>query len=126
MVLAAAALPSWDDYLQTALDDLVEAGSQSPMVLLRTRALLAGLLNAAPPQRRSSITWRLHRAEELAAGSFPAIWRHATGGDPGMSRPRPRYSWPARRRAAGWAARDHAGHPARRAVLRHRVDGVTR
>jgi hypothetical protein len=53
------------------------------MVLLRARALLAGLADAAPPQRRSPVTWRLQRAEELAAGNFPAIWRHATGGDPG-------------------------------------------
>jgi uncharacterized membrane protein len=82
-VKVVLALPSWDDYLQTALDDLIEAGSRSPMVLLRAQALLAGLLNAAPPQRRSSITWRLHRAEALAAGNFPAIRRHATGDDPG-------------------------------------------
>ena len=81
-VQVVLALPSWDDYLRTALDDLIESASRSPMVLLRARALLAGLLNAAPPQRRSSITWRLHRAEELAAGNFPAIWRHAAGGDP--------------------------------------------
>jgi len=82
-VKVVLALPSWDDYLQTALDDLIEAASRSPMVLLRARALLAGLADAAPPQRRSPVTWRLHRAEELAAGNFPAIWRHATGGDPG-------------------------------------------
>jgi uncharacterized membrane protein len=77
-VKVVLALPSWDDYLQTALDDFVESGSRSPMVLLRARALLAGLGNAAP-QRRSSITWRLRRAEELAAGNFPLIWRHVTG-----------------------------------------------
>jgi uncharacterized membrane protein len=82
-VKVVLALPSWDDYLRIALDDLIEAASQSPMVLLRARALLAGLLEAAPPQRRSPVTWRLHRAEKLAAGNFPAIWRHATGGDPG-------------------------------------------
>ena len=87
-VKAVLALPSWDDYLRTALDDLIESGSRSPMMLLQAQALLTGLLNAAPPQRRSSITWRLHRAEELAAGNFPAIWRHAAGGDPAMSRPR--------------------------------------
>ena len=75
-------LPSWDDYLRIALDDLIESGSQSPMVLLQAHALLTGLLNAAPPQRRASITWRLHRAEELAAGNFPEIWRHAAGSDP--------------------------------------------
>jgi uncharacterized membrane protein len=82
-VKVVLALPSWDDYLRIALEDLIEAASRSPMVLLRARALLADLLDAAPPQRRSPVTWRLQRAEELAAGNFPAIWRHATGGDPG-------------------------------------------
>ena len=81
-VKVVLALPSWDDYLRIALDDLIESGSQSPMVLLQAHALLTGLLNAAPPQRRASITWRLHRAEELAAGNFPEIWRHAAGSDP--------------------------------------------
>jgi hypothetical protein len=52
------------------------------MVLLRARALLAGLLNAAPPQRRPPVTWRLDRAEELMAGNFPVIWRHAARDDP--------------------------------------------
>ena len=82
-VKVVLALPSWDDYLRIALDDLIESGSRSPMVLLRARALLAGLLNAAPAQRRSSITWRLHRAEELGASNFPVIWHQAAGGDPG-------------------------------------------
>jgi hypothetical protein len=40
------------------------------------------LLNAAPPQRRSPVTWRLDRAEELMADNFPVIWRHTAGGDP--------------------------------------------
>jgi uncharacterized membrane protein len=75
-------LPSWADYLRTALDDLIEAGYRSPMVLVQARALLAELLNAAPPPRRSSIAWRLHRAEELLAGNFPEIWRHSAEGDP--------------------------------------------
>jgi uncharacterized membrane protein len=77
------ALPSWDDYLQIALDDLIESGSRSPMVLLRARAMLSSLLSAAPPQRKPSIAWRLSRAEELAAGSFPDLWRNRTGGDAG-------------------------------------------
>ena len=81
-VKVVLALPSWDDYLRLALDDLIESGSGSPMVLLRAQALLAGLLNAAPPQRRVSITWRLHRVEELISGKFPLIWRHVAGGDP--------------------------------------------
>ncbi len=81
-VKVVLALPAWDDYLRIALDDLIESGAQSPMVLLRARALLTALLTAAPPQRQSSITWRLHRAEELASGNFPAIWRHTAGGNP--------------------------------------------
>jgi uncharacterized membrane protein len=82
IVRVMLALPSWDDYLRIGLDDLIESGSRSPMVLLRARALLTRLLNAAPSQRQPSVAWRLRRAEELAAGNFPVIWRDATGGDP--------------------------------------------
>jgi uncharacterized membrane protein len=77
------ALPSWDDYLQIALDDLIESASRSAMVLLRARAVLSSLLDAAPPQRKPSIAWRLRRAEELAAGNFPVLWRNMTGTDAG-------------------------------------------
>ena len=82
-VRVVLALPSWDDYLRTSLDDLIEAGSGSPMVLLRVRTLLASLLKAAPPQRRPSIAWRLEHAQDLLAGNFPLIWRDAGGKDPG-------------------------------------------
>jgi uncharacterized membrane protein len=82
-VRVVLAIPSWDDYLRTALDDFIESASRSPMVLLRARALLASVLSAAPPRRRPSITWRLHRAEELGAGNYPVIWRDATGGGAG-------------------------------------------
>jgi uncharacterized membrane protein len=77
------ALPSWDDYLRIALDDLIESGSRSPMVLFRARAMLSSLLDAAPPQRKPSIAWRLRRAEELAAGNFPVLWRNTSGSDAG-------------------------------------------
>ena len=86
VVRVVLALPSWDDYLRVALDDLTEAASGSPMVLLRARALLSGLLATAPPQRQPPLTWRLRRAEELAAGNFPAIWRDATAGQQGNAR----------------------------------------
>lgn len=45
-----------------------------PGWLLQARILLTGLLNTAPPQRRSSVTRRLDRTEELVAGNFPQIW----------------------------------------------------
>jgi uncharacterized membrane protein len=73
------ALPSWDDYLRTSLDDLVECAAQSPMVLLRARALLLTLLNTAPAQRQPSISWRLEHTQDLLAVNFPAIWRDANG-----------------------------------------------
>ena len=79
-VRVVLALPSWDDYLRTGLDDLIESASRSPMVLLRARALLTTLLNTAPPARQPPITRRLHRAEELGAANFPLIWHDATGG----------------------------------------------
>ena len=82
-VRVVLALPSWDDYLQIALDDLIESSSQAPMVLLRTRAMLASLLSAAPPQRKQPIAWRLRRVEELAAGNFPVLWRNTAYEDAG-------------------------------------------
>jgi len=78
-VRVVLALPSWDDYLRTALDDLLESAAQSPMVLLRARALLTAVLTAAPPARQPPITRRLQRAEQLGAGNFPSIWHDATG-----------------------------------------------
>jgi uncharacterized membrane protein len=80
-VRVVLALPSWDDYLRTGLDELIESASRSPMVLLRARALLTSLLNAAPPARQPPIARRLHRAEELGAGNFPVIWHDSTGGE---------------------------------------------
>ena len=78
-VRVVLALPSWDDYLRTGLDDLIESASQAPMVLLRTRVLLTTLRNTAPPARHAPVARRLHRAEELGAANFPAIWHEATG-----------------------------------------------
>jgi uncharacterized membrane protein len=82
-VRVVLSLPSWDDYLRIALDDFVESSSRSPMVLLRARSMLSSLLNAAPPQRKPPIAWRLHRVEELAAGQFPALWRNTAHEDAG-------------------------------------------
>ncbi len=77
------ALASWDDYLQIALDDLIESSARSPMVLVRARAMLTSLLSAAPQQRKPSIAWRLRHVEELAAGNFPVLWRNTAHEDAG-------------------------------------------
>jgi uncharacterized membrane protein len=80
-VRVVLALPSWDDYLRTGLDDLIESASRSLMVLLRARVLLTSLLNAAPSSRRPPVARRLRRTEELGAGNFPVTWHDATGGE---------------------------------------------
>jgi uncharacterized membrane protein len=77
-VRVVMALPSWDDYLRTGLDDLIESASGSPMVLLRARMLLTSLLEPAPLSRQQSIAQRLHRTERLGAGNFPETWPDAT------------------------------------------------
>jgi uncharacterized membrane protein len=82
-VRVVLALPPWDDYLRTSLDDLIESASRSPMVLLRAQTLLTSLLNTAPPPRRPSIAWRLEHARDLMAGNFPLLWQHADGQGPG-------------------------------------------
>ena len=88
-VRVVLALPSWDDYLRTGLDDLIESASQSPMVLLRARALLTTLRSAAPPARQHPISRRLQRAEELGAANFPMIWHDATSEEAGLAISRP-------------------------------------
>jgi uncharacterized membrane protein len=80
-VRVVLALPSWDDYLRTGLDDLIESASRSPMVLLRARDLLTSLLNAAPPPRKAPVARRLRRTEELGAGAFPVIWHDPARGE---------------------------------------------
>ena len=80
-VRVVLALPSWDDYLRTGLDDLLESASRSPMVLVRARTLLTTLLNAAPPARQPPITRRLQRTEQQGAANFPLIWHAATSAE---------------------------------------------
>ena len=80
-VRVVLALPSWEDYLRTGLDDLIESASRSPMVLLRTRALLTSLLKAAPPSRQPPVARLLHRTEELEAANFPGTWHDPTDGE---------------------------------------------
>ena len=82
-VRVVLALPSWEDYLRTGLDDLIESAAQSPMVLLRARTLLISIRSAAPTARQHPITRRLRRAEELGATNFPVIWHEATSEDAG-------------------------------------------
>ncbi|WP_084964361.1 DUF2254 family protein [Thermoactinospora rubra] len=57
-------LPTWDDYLCLALDEVIVAASHTPMVLVRLRDLLRGMHDEAPRARRGSIAARLALVED--------------------------------------------------------------
>jgi uncharacterized membrane protein len=80
-VRVVLALPSWEDFVRIGLDDIIVAAAGSPMVLQRTRAQLAGLRDAAPPERRNTLALRLRMVEEQLAGRYPLIWQATTGHD---------------------------------------------
>lgn len=57
------ALPSWDDFLSIALDDIVALPALLPSVRLRTERLLDDIKAVAPPDRRPSL--EAHRRQLL-------------------------------------------------------------
>jgi uncharacterized membrane protein len=73
-------LPGWEDFLRTALDDVIAAAVHTPMVLLRIRSLLTRLRTGGHSQSHELLTRRLAWVEEELAGRFPRLWRE-TGED---------------------------------------------
>ncbi|MCZ4099881.1 MULTISPECIES: DUF2254 family protein [Streptomyces] len=77
-VLVILKLPVWKDFVRVGLDDLLAAGTTSPMVLLRARALLLALLAApAPPHRLAPLSSRLAWIEKELSDRYPLIWQEA-------------------------------------------------
>ncbi|GAA3220545.1 DUF2254 family protein [Actinocorallia longicatena] len=64
-------LPRWEDYLATALDDVIVAAQGSPMTLQRIRSLLLRLAEEVPESRRPSLRVRLVRVEDALGERFP-------------------------------------------------------
>jgi uncharacterized membrane protein len=62
-------LPSWEDYVALAIDEIVEAGAGQVRIRRRVARLLRDLLALAPPSRRAPLQVRL---DELAA-SWPSV-----------------------------------------------------
>lgn len=52
-------LPSWDEYLHAAVDEIAYYGRHAPTVRERTRELLETVLEHAPPERRPAVERRL-------------------------------------------------------------------
>ncbi len=74
-------LPDWSEYVRESIEDVSFAAGNSPMALLRIRALLLDLLVAVPEGRRAPIVERRemieHRLQE-----FPLIWQRVGGTRP--------------------------------------------
>jgi uncharacterized membrane protein len=59
-------VPSWDDYLELAMEELTLVGADSPRVVRRLRRTLEDLREVAPPERRQIIERRLELLEAAA------------------------------------------------------------
>jgi hypothetical protein len=54
-------LPTWDDYVGAAFDELIDAGREAPSVAARLVGALDDLLRTVPNNRRAEIEHRRQR-----------------------------------------------------------------
>ncbi|MET9891229.1 DUF2254 family protein [Streptomyces sp. NPDC006465] len=66
-------LPAWEDFLRTALDDVIPAARNSPSVLIRLRALLEDLLAAGHDRGQALLTRRLAWVDEELGARFSRL-----------------------------------------------------
>ncbi|MEU9994137.1 DUF2254 family protein [Streptomyces sp. NPDC050848] len=72
-------VPSWEQYLSTAVDDLIVVAAASPMSLQRLRTMLGRLLDRCPEPRRAIVRDRLGWIEALGSEQYPRIWSPPAG-----------------------------------------------
>ncbi|MGW7607677.1 DUF2254 family protein [Streptomyces sp. NPDC054766] len=66
-------LPGWEDFLRTALDDVIPAARNSPMVLIRLRTLLQDLRDAGHGRAEAPLTRRLAWVDEELGARFSRL-----------------------------------------------------
>ena len=66
-------LPRWEDFARSFLEDLIAAATDTPMVLLRLRELLARVGEQAPPAA-GIVATRAAWVDDSLARKFPVIW----------------------------------------------------
>jgi uncharacterized membrane protein len=71
-------LPTWEEYVGLAVDEIISMGSGSLQVQRRLERLLEDLAALAPPQRRAAVECRLALVRASVPGAEPAELR----GDP--------------------------------------------
>jgi uncharacterized membrane protein len=67
-------LPQWDDFARSCLDDIIAASADSPMMLVRTRAMLTRLGQTAPSSGQKILSMQLRWVEDTLGGNFPVVW----------------------------------------------------
>ncbi|MCX4988516.1 MULTISPECIES: DUF2254 family protein [unclassified Streptomyces] len=66
-------LPGWEDFLRTALDDVIPAARNSPLVLIRLRTLLEDLRSAGHDRDEALLTRRLTWVDEELGARFSRL-----------------------------------------------------
>lgn len=62
------------DFARSFLDDLIAAATDTPMVLLRLRELLARVSEQAPPAGAGIVATLAAWVDDSLARKFPVIW----------------------------------------------------
>jgi uncharacterized membrane protein len=65
-------MPTWEEYVGIALDEIIIVGSASLQVRRRLKRLLEDVVALAPPQRRAAAERRLTQVTASATGTRPA------------------------------------------------------
>lgn len=73
-------VPDWEQYVRTAVDDLVFAAAGSPMALRRMHTLLTRLVEQSPDDRRAVLRERLRWVERTGSDAYPLVWEAPAAG----------------------------------------------
>jgi uncharacterized membrane protein len=66
----SAGLPTWEDYLRLALDEIRSYGADSVQVMRRMKALIANLLRTLPAERHGALREWEHRVDASIKRTF--------------------------------------------------------
>lgn len=66
----AIPVPSWDDFLHLAFEEILSCGAKSVQVMRRMKALVADLLSVLPAQRHTTLKYWQQRLQASIAKSF--------------------------------------------------------
>jgi uncharacterized membrane protein len=68
-----ADVPSWDDYVSLAIDEIRRFGAAQPQVARRLRAVFEDLLQTAPDARKAAVRQELHLLEQAVQRTFEDV-----------------------------------------------------